>query len=145
MPSTRETVLQALFTEVGGAVRTYGADARREEPLPAKVSDHGVALFYDGDPGDPDVLLSPLRYLYEHRVEIDVVVQSATSDARAALFDALAQVIGASIATDRTLGGLCDWVEAQAPVPTTLPIEGAASLKAATIPVVLQYETADPL
>jgi hypothetical protein len=43
------------------------------------------------------------------------------------------------------LGGLCDWVEAEAPRPVELPVEGAASLKAAVIPVVLHYSTADPL
>ena len=40
-------------------------------------------------------------------------------------------------AADRTLGGLCDWVEAEAPRPVDLPVEGAASLKAAVIPVIL--------
>ena len=44
-----------------------------------------------------------------------------------------------------TLGGLCDWVEAEAPRPVDLPVEGAASLKAAVIPVVLHYSTADQL
>ena len=32
-----------------------------------------------------------------------------------------------------------------APRPVDLPVEGAASLKAALIPVVLHYSTADPL
>ena len=43
------------------------------------------------------------------------------------------------------LGGLCDWVEAEAPRPVDLPVDGAAGLKAAVIPVVLHYTTADPL
>ena len=30
-------------------------------------------------------------------------------------FDTLTASIGAAIAGDRTLGGLCDWVEAEAP------------------------------
>ena len=53
--------------------------------------------------------------------------------------------IGTALAADRTLGGLCDWVEAEAPRPVDLPVEGAASLKAATIAVVLHYATDDPL
>ncbi len=51
----------------------------------------------------------------------------------------------AALAADRTLGSLCDWVEAEAPQPVDLPVEGAASLKAAVIQVVLHYSTADPL
>ena len=34
---------------------------------------------------------------------------------------------------------------AEAPRPADLPVEGAASLKAAVIPVMLHYSTADPL
>ena len=60
-------------------------------------------------------------------------------------FDTLCASIGAVLAADRTLGGLCDWVEAEAPRPVDLPVEGAASLKAAVIPVILHYSTSDPL
>ena len=80
--------------------------------------------------------------LEQHRAEIEAVVQGAARDAA---FDTLCASIGAVIAADRTLGGLCDWVEAEAPRPVDLPVEGAASLKAAVIPVVLHYSTADPL
>ncbi len=64
---------------------------------------------------------------------------------RDAAFDTLVAVIGTALAADRTLGGLCDGVEAEAPRPVDLPVEGAASPKAAIIPVVLHYSTADPL
>jgi hypothetical protein len=49
------------------------------------------------------------------------------------------------IAADRTLGGLCDWLEPEAPRPVDLPVDGAAILKAAVIPIVLHYSAADPL
>ena len=53
--------------------------------------------------------------------------------------------LGDAIAADRTLGGLCDWIEASAPQPVDLPVEGAATMKAAIVPVALIYSTADPL
>ena len=74
--------------------------------------------------------------------EIEAVVQG---EGRNTSFDALCASIGAVISADRTLGGRCDWVEAEAPRPVDLPIEGAASLKAAVIPIILHYSTADPL
>jgi len=83
-----------------------------------------------------------VRYHYQHRAEIEAVVQGADRDTA---FDTLTASIGAALAADRTLGGLCDWVEAEAPRPVDLAVEGAASLKAAVIPVVLHYTTADPL
>jgi hypothetical protein len=96
----------------------------------------------DGEPREPEVALSPLRYHYQHRAEIEVVVQGAE---REAAFDTLTSSIGATLDVDRTLGGLCDWIQAESPRPVDLPVEGAASLKAAVVPVVLHYTTADPL
>jgi hypothetical protein len=86
--------------------------------------------------------LSPLLYHYDHRAELEVIVQGANRDTA---FATLCGQIGAVIAADHTLGGLCDWVEAEAPRPIDLAVEGAASLKAGVIPVVLHYSTADTL
>ena len=62
---------------------------------------------------------------------------------RDAAFDTLTVSIGAAIAAERTLDGICDWVEVEEPRPVDLPVEGAASLKAAVITVVLHYSTVD--
>ncbi len=142
MLTTRETILQALLAALQNVP---GASVLREEVLPERVPAGGLLILRDGDPGAPEVTLSPLAYHYEHRTEIEVIVQGKTPVARATTFDTLVQAIGAVITTDRTLGGLCDWSEAQAPQPVDLPVEGAAALKAAIIPVILHYTTADPL
>jgi hypothetical protein len=123
-------------------ILTNTATALRSDVLPERVPTSGLLILRDGEPGEPDVTLSPLRYHYQHRAEIEAVVQGAARDTA---FDTLAASIGAAIAADRTLGGLCDWVEAEAPRPVDLPVEGAASLKAAIITVILHYSTADPL
>ena len=65
--------------------------------------------------------------------------------ARDAAFAALCVSVGLMITADRTLGGLCDWVEAEAPRPVDLPVDGAALLKAAVITIILHYSTGDPL
>jgi len=142
MPTIRETILQALLTALEAMP---GATILREEVLPERLPAGSLAILRDGDPGGPEVTLSPLAYHYEHRAEIEVIVQGKTPAARASTFDTLVQAIGVSLAADRTLGGLCDWTEAQAPQPVDLPVEGAAALKAAIIPVILIYTTADPL
>ena len=68
-----------------------------------------------------------------------------TPGSRATAFDVLAPSIGTALAADRTLGGLCDWVEVEAPASVDLPVDGAVPLMAAVITVVLHYTTADPL
>ena len=138
MPSPRETILTALHARLSALPAT----ALRGEVLPERVPTAGLLILRDGEPGEPDVTLSPLAYHYQHRAEIEAVVQGADRDVA---FDTLCASVGGAIATNRTLGGLCDWVEAEAPRPVDLPVEGAASLKAAVIPVVLHYSTADQL
>ena len=139
MPSKRETILAALQAQL----QTLAAQVLRGDVLPERIPPAVLIILRDGKPGEPEVTLSPLTYFYEHRAELEVVIQAGTG--RDALFDALAANIGAVLAADRTLGGLCDWVEAEAPEPVDLPIEGAAALKAAVITVVLHYATSDPL
>lgn len=136
----RETVIEALFT----GLQSLEAKALRGEVLPERVPAAGLLILRDGDPGKPEVTMSPLAYHYEHRAEIEVVVQAGSGD-RATTFDTLVASLGVTLAADRTLGGLCDWVEPMAPEPVDLPIEGAVSLKAAVIPVILHYSTSDPL
>ena len=138
MPTTRETILAALHARLSALPAT----ALRGEVLPERVPAEGLMILRDGEPGEPEVTLSPLAYHYWHRAEIEAVVQGANRDAA---FDDLCASIGALIAADRTLGGLCDWVEAEAPEPIDLPVEGASGLKAAVLPLVLNYVTRDAL
>ena len=138
MPTLRETILAALHTRFSALPATV----LRGDVLPERVPADGLLILRDGEPGEPEVTLSPLRYHYQHRAEIEAVVQGAGRDTG---FDTLCASVGAALAADRTLGGLCDWVEAEAPQPVDLPVEGAAGLKAAVISVVLHYSTADPL
>jgi len=136
----RETILTAL----ADLLRTIPhVPVLRGEVLPERIPSAGLMILRDGSPGEPGVTLSPLMYHYQHRAELEMIVQSASS--RDARFDALAAQVGAVLSADRTLRGLCDWVEPDAPEPVDLAIEGAASLKAAIITITLHYSTADPL
>jgi len=136
---TRETILTAL----ADLLRLIPfVPVLRGEVLPERVPAAGLLILRDGDPGDPAVTLSPLLYHFQHRAELEVIVQGVARDAA---FATLCGQIGAVISADHTLGGLCDWIEAEAPRPVDLPVEGAASLKAAIITIVLHYTTTGPL
>jgi hypothetical protein len=143
MPSKSEAVLQALNAALAATLPT-GAKLLRNAVLPERIPAAGVMVLRDGNPGTPEALMSPPLYVYEHRAEVDVVVEGQEA-AREAAFDALKLAIHAAINADRTLGGLCDYAIGEAPAPINLAIEGAEGFKAATIPVVLTYGTADPL
>lgn len=121
MPSPRENILAALLARLSALQAT----TLRGEVLPERVPAEGLLILRDGEPGEPEVTLSPLRYHYQHRAEIEAVVQGANRDTA---FDALIASVGSALAADRSLGGLCDWVEAEAPRQVGLPVEGAAIL-----------------
>jgi hypothetical protein len=136
----RETILTAL----ADLLRTIPhVPVLRGEVLPERIPPSGLMILRDGNPGEPGVTLSPLTYHYQHRAELEVIVQSST--ARDTFFDGIAAQISAVISADRTLRGLCDWVEAEAPEPVDLPVDGAAAIKAGIVPIILHYATSDAL
>lgn len=139
MSSTRETILSSLHARL----QLLPALTLRDEVLPERIPIAGLIILRDGQPGEPDVTLSPLRYHYQHRAELEVVVQAPNG--RASALDTLIAAIGAALDADRTLSGLCDWIEPEAPASVDLPVEGAAALKSAVITVVLHYTTTGPL
>lgn len=141
MPTLREQILSALLVRLQ-SIST--ATVKREEPLPEKVPAGGLLILRDGDPGEPEVLLSPLAYLWQHRAEIEVVVQKTPAEAAIAL-DTLLAAVGTALSVDRTLGGLVDWIEWSAPQTRDLAIDGAAGLKGAVVTVTLHYASSDPL
>lgn len=143
MPSKRELAIQALLAVLEGAHGHVLRNKGLTETIDGGTGLRAIVVLHDGDPGDPEVTLSPQVYHYEHRCEVDVLVQGTNADAR---FDALCADLGVALVADRSLGGVVDWVEAAAPAPADLPTPpGAAPIKAATIFVTLHYATPNPL
>ena len=140
--TTRETVLQALF----GRLQTInGTKVLRNDVLPEKVPAGGLLILRDGDPGEPETLLSPLSYYWEHHASLEVLVQAGEAIQRDQIMDALFQSIAVALATDATLGGLCDRVTPHAADTSSVVVEGAANVKAAIVPIELIYTTISQL
>jgi hypothetical protein len=134
----RGQILTALAAALGGS----GGPVPRNDADLGEILTTGRIVLHDGAPGRPDITLSPLTYHYTHRAELDVMVMG---DDVSTAFDDLAATIGTRLAVDRTLGGLCDWCEAEAPAPSDVPVEGAQPIFAASIGILIFYSTPDPL
>ena len=142
MASKRERVLAALF---GRLQLIPLAAVKRNEALPQAVPAGGLVILRDGDPGEPDVTLNPRTEFYSHRAEVEAfVTQPAGSGGEAAL-DALFAEIGATLAADRSLGGIAENLFWSAPETSVLTIEGAAPILTARITVTIEYLVSDPL
>lgn len=140
--SKREAALKALFDLLDGL---SGPDAMRNEPHGRSVPAGGLLNLLDGKPGNPDVLLSPARYSYEHQAEIVVDVQAETASARDAAMDTLLASIGAAIEADKTLGGAVENATAFQPETETINVTNGKPVKVASVIVVLDYTTSTPL
>lgn len=143
MASKREQALQGLFLCLQTGLPNISV--LRNEVLTTAIPEAGLVVLRDGDPGEPDILLSPPRYIYKHRADVEVFVQNADAAQREADLDHLITLIGDALDTAGTLGGVIDILNPGSPELMTEPIEGAATVKAAIVPIILEYVTSTPL
>jgi hypothetical protein len=148
LPSIREAALSALQARLAAVP---GAVAGRAIAVPERIPPGGLLILRDGEPGVPEITLSPLLHHYDHVAEIEVLVQGTdpppggTGAGRARALDDLLRALAASLAADRTLGGTVDWLAWGAPETEDIAVAGGAAIKAARLPVTLTYTTPDPL
>lgn len=140
--SALEARLAALFTLAEAA---FAGTAQRNGATSVTVPAGGLLIQRDGEPGEPEILLSPLSYHFDHQVEWEILFQKAGGAEDAA--DAQITALGTAIAADRTLGGLCDWVEAMRTRAYDVPIDDdrALPVRVDIVTVTLSYGTANPL
>ena len=143
MPSQREAAISALHAHLSAALTPILI--KRNEVLSTAIPSEGLLIVRDGDAGEPEILLSPLRYLYQHRVELEVWVQQAQSSERDQQFDQLLQRLGVALDSAGNLNDAVDLLHTGSPEFSTEPIEGGATVKVATIPIFLEFNTRHPL
>lgn len=134
--SKRENVLNALFSKLSGL---SDISVKRNDPLPQKIPSSGLVVLRDGKPGEPEILLSPPLFIYQHEAEVEVIVQALTPAERDFQLDTIVEQVGTILKADTTLSGAVDYCYPKAPEFLEEVIEGAPTIKAAIIPVVLEY------
>jgi hypothetical protein len=144
MPSKREQVLDRLATKLK-TLESATLKVYRNLDKPQQVPSSGMIVQRDGVSEEPEMLLSPLTYIYEHLVTVEAMVQHPDPATRDSLLDSLLASMGGVITANRTLDGLAEWVEARSPEFQEEPIEGAASIRTATVQVMVRFFTTDPL
>ena len=110
-----------------------------DEAKPTNVDEFGLVIVRSGDPGTPDIDLSPPTYWYEHQFPIEVAARS-----REAL-DIMMMAIGDAIIANRSLGGLCTYLDAEAPVDGETQTVGTVAISWADFPIIATYSTTSPL
>jgi len=140
MPSKIETILAAIQSAINASTT---ATVERATALTVEVPPEGRIVLIDGQLEDMETTMSPLTYHVEHVAALEVYV--GDDGGKDAGFDALKLQIASALAADRTLGGLCDWVEGETPDTSNLALDGSAEMKSGIIPIRIFYATNDPL
>ena len=137
MSSQRETVLTAF--EALLTTSLPGADVERNRSFPTRIGAAGAVVMNDGDPGEPEVDLSPINYTYQHRISLIFGAPDR------ATLEAMFTSVRTAIEADRFLGGLCGWMETEAPQTDSLDGSGVDAQAEASAAVVAEYSTPSPL
>ncbi|MGA0595400.1 hypothetical protein [Enterovirga sp. CN4-39] len=143
MPSKREQVIQAVVALVRAAVPEV--DLVRNSGKPEKIGKDPVAIVNDGDPGEPEVTLNPVTYLYEHRIPVAFGANRTRTETADAVMDSILVRLGQAIEANRSLGGLCDYLDVEAPVADVIEAEGAQTARFAEVTLVAAYGVTNPL
>ena len=153
MPSARETALTGLRTALESAAAAVVLPAGitgqplvlHDEPEPEVLHEAGQIVMAEGEPGAPEVTLSPPVYAYSHGVTVEVTIEHLDRDTRRDAIDAVLQAVQAAIDADDTLGGAVDMAETSAADSFADTEEGSTPYARAEFTVILDYETTAPL
>lgn len=145
--SKRLDVLLAVKALVEAALpdaRVLGLDGAEAPPVIIPAA--GMVVVRAGDPGDPEYTLSPLAYFYDHRIPLEVAALKKANLTSEQALDVMLTAIGQAVAEDRSLGGLCDWLETTAASTEDIYAEGGGQPpRGADLMIIASYSTSNPL
>ena len=137
--------VKALATAALPAAAVRGFDADTAHPQSVPVG--GCVIGHPGSPGDPagiDLGGSGPVYHFEHDLDVEMLPGLADADPSAAL-DGMMQALSDAVLSDRTLGGLVDWLEISGGDEQDLRLEGSASARWARVTLTGSYSASSPL
>lgn len=130
-------VINAILTGLSAAL-TGVAQVSEEESRQIDL-DTGAVIIRRGEAGEPDVILSPRSYAYEHLIPLEIVAPSRAE------VDRILGLIGDWIDANRSLGGLCDWLDSDAPKTDVAEQFGTDTYPYALVDLAASYTTPSPL
>lgn len=140
--SKREQVLNALFTRLSVLP---DVKVKRNETLPLVVPSAGLLILRDGKQGEPEYVLSPPLCVFHHEAELEILVQAAAATERDKRLDEILENVAKALSQSGALECLVDCVYPKSPEIIEEFIEGAPDIKAAVVPIVLEYTTTNSL
>ena len=137
MTSKTEQVHEAVKARFQAALPF--ADVVRNQDKPGRPSPGGKVNILDGDPEEIGVDFNPPTWMYQDEIPVEIIAPDA------ATLTSIASAIGQTIASDRFLGGLCDYIRVTPMKTASVQSEGTAAIAGGEFSVIALYSTASPL
>lgn len=137
------SVLLAIKSLVAAALPLAGVSGfDSDASVPQRIGAGGHVIGHPGDPGQPEVDLSPVTYNFSHQIFLEVI---APDGAGGAALDVMLESLGVAIAADQFLGGLCEHFAAESFALGDRETAALPSTNWATVTLLAEYFTTNPL
>lgn len=135
--------VKALVKAALPVARVTGMDLK--EAKPTTIDPLGQVVVRSGDPGEPEVDLSPPTWWWDRTFPIELAAKAEPARPAQEVLAEMAMLIGTAIAADPYLGGLCTWLDATAPTDGEVDERGTAPVAWCDFAIVASYSTTSPL
>jgi hypothetical protein len=143
MARREDLVLDALTGRIAAALPAF--DVGRSDDLDAELGPL-EAVIRRGDPGEPEVSLSPVSYTYAHAVRLEIAVSGKTKAERETAMSAALTAVDTAIGADRSLGGLVEWLEPGSDITLdSVRQAGAPEILLGEVDLIAVYSIPSPL
>lgn len=136
----RAAIIDALWTALGAALpdaKRFGFSGKPGKP--ERITSGGAVALIAADPPEPEIDLNPVTY--HHELPLDLAVLAPTIGQALEMVTA----IGAAVEADRTLGGTCEWADAEGAGLDEETMAGTDGHIEARCTVTAAYSTTNPL
>ncbi|KKW92251.1 hypothetical protein [Sphingobium chungbukense] len=144
--SHRLQVLAAVKAVIANALPTCEiVGLTNEADRPLRISPLDTIVIRDGDPGEPAIDLSPPAYHFDHSIPVELMTLASPNVDMRERLDQRAGAIGAGIASDPFLAGLCTFIDVTALEIVDAVVPGGASQLVGQFEIIASYSTSSPL
>jgi hypothetical protein len=143
--SKRYDVVAGVLAMIEGAcpgATVLGLD--ENAALPAEIPAGDLIIVRNSDPGEPEIDLSPRTYNYDHPIKVELAAIGSGGETNHQRLDRRRAQIGAAVEADRFLGGLCQYLDVDAPEVDDIKL-GGLLVAGAELVITASYASLNPL
>ncbi len=125
--------------------RLKDVQIKKNVVIPQKIPPEGIIILRHGKCEIVETILSPVSYVLELRPELEVLVQGMDDDHRHNQMSKIIKKVSDCLTSDFSLGGNVDYLHTDPPEYSDENIDGAPPIRVASIPIIIEFVSNNPL